>query len=435
MIFFWALVGFMVLLTLFWVLRPLLSSISQVPALGPCDEDVYKSQLAELERDAALGVISPEEAKAAEVEIQRRLLNSVDVDARDDSQGSQSLRQSAIAVTAVLPLAALALYFNIGNPGAIDLPRASTEAEAPTIGALVAELEGRLLATPEDVEGWATLAQAYASLGRYDDAAEANRRAIALDPDNANHHAALGEAVAMAAGGIITAESKASLDKALELNPKNPRGRFYLGLALYQSDQKDLALETWESLLAESKGDEAFLPGLRSQIAGVRTELGLATQDSAEAVPDLQMIEGMVEGLAARLQGNPDDIEGWQMLARSYAVLGRDADALLAYEKLAALQPDNLQAQVDYATARMSDILKGQAPIDDETVALLTKIHQTDPSVPMALLYLGAAAQQSGDLSGAQSYWQQLLAQSEPGSPDHTMVQSLLDRLSDSQAQ
>ena len=435
MIVFWVLAVLMVLLALVWVLRPLLSSMTQLPPAGPGDQDVYKSQLAELERDAALGVISKEEAKAAEIEVQRRLLNSPDRDAQGVGQGSQVLRQSAVAITALLPLAALALYFNIGNPAAIEMPRISMETQAPTIDGLVAELERRLEEQPDDVEGWATLAQAYASLGRYDAAVTANQKAIALDPSDANVHAALGEALAMAADGTITDEAKASLNTALALDPKNPRARFYRGLELYQSDQKDLALQEWESLLADSQGDEAFLPGLRSQIAGVRVELGLAETVTPDATPDLDMIEGMVEGLAARLEESPNDVEGWQMLARSYSVLGRDDEARLAYEKLAALQPEDLQAQVDYAASRMNDVLKRQIAIDDETLQLLTRIHETDPTVPMALLYLGAASQQRGELSQAEGYWQQLLTQSDPGSADHAMVQSLLDRLSEPSAE
>lgn len=431
MILFWFLVGLMVLSTLFWVLRPLLSSLTGAASAGPGDQDVYKSQLAELERDAALGVISQEEAKAAEIEIQRRLLNSPDTADHRAGSGSPILRQSAVAVTALLPLAALALYLNIGNPAAIEMPRLSMEVQEPTVEALVAELERRLEEQPDDFEGWAAIAQAYASLGRYDAAVAANQRAIALDPSNANVHASLGEALAMNAGGTITADAKAALDKALELDPKNPRGRFYLGLQLYQADEKERALQEWDSLLADSAGDEAFLPGLRSQIAGVRAELGLADPDGPSAVPDAQMIEGMVEGLAARLEENPDDVEGWQMLARSYTVLGRDDEAREAYKKLASLQPENLQAQIDYAAARMNDVLKRQVAIDGETVQLLTAIYEADPTVPMALLYLGAAAQQRGDLSDAEAYWKKLQDQSEPGSPDYTMVQSLLDRIGD----
>jgi len=431
MIVFWSLVGLMVLGTLYWVLRPLLSSMTGALSAGPGDQDVYKSQLAELERDAALGVITEEEAKAAETEIQRRLLNSPEIGDQSTASGSPILRQSAVAVTALLPLAALAIYLNIGNPAAIQMPRVSMEMQEPTIEGLVAELERRLEEQPDDFEGWSALAQAYASLGRFDAAVEANQRAIALDPSNANVQASLGEALAMQAGGTITAEAKAALNKALELDPKNPRGRFYRGLEFYQAEEKELALQEWEALLADSTGEEAFLPGLRSQIAGVRAELGLDQPDASDPVPDAEMIEGMVEGLAARLEENPDDVEGWQMLARSYSVLGRDDDALNAYAKVATLQPDNLQAKIDYAAARMNNVLKRQVAIDDETVQLLNAIYETDPTVPMALLYLGAAAQQRGDLSEAETFWKALLNQSEPGSADYTMVQSLLDRIGD----
>ncbi|MEW6707857.1 MAG: c-type cytochrome biogenesis protein CcmI [Pseudomonadota bacterium] len=82
-----------------------------------------------------------------------------------------------------------------------------------------------------------------------------------------------------------------------------------------------------------------------------------ATAQAADAAPhaaDGQQIEAMVERLAARLKSQPDNAEGWAMLGRSLMVLGRQAEALPAYEKALALRPDDaaLKAEVDEARAQ-----------------------------------------------------------------------------------
>ncbi|MEX0638787.1 MAG: c-type cytochrome biogenesis protein CcmI, partial [Burkholderiales bacterium] len=62
-------------------------------------------------------------------------------------------------------------------------------------------------------------------------------------------------------------------------------------------------------------------------------------------------IEVMVERLAARLRENPDDADGWKMLGRSYAVLGRFGEAVDAYSKAAMRAPRDAQLLADFADA------------------------------------------------------------------------------------
>ena len=57
----------------------------------------------------------------------------------------------------------------------------------------------------------------------------------------------------------------------------------------------------------------------------------------------------MVDKLAQRLKDQPNDPEGWTMLARAYMVMGRAADAVPAYEKAVALRPDDASLLADYA--------------------------------------------------------------------------------------
>jgi cytochrome c-type biogenesis protein CcmH len=104
--------------------------------------------------------------------------------------------------------------------------------------------------------------------------------------------------------------------------------------------------------LADLKVLMASLPaddGRRTALAGAIAEL--QGQPAAPAPPAPAAIQGMVAGLAARLEAQPNDPEGWVRLVRSYAVLGdaarRDA-ALQRARTLFKSRPD-IAARLDDA--------------------------------------------------------------------------------------
>src|SRR6185503_16913889 len=75
-----------------------------------------------------------------------------------------------------------------------------------------------------------------------------------------------------------------------------------------------------------------------------------ASRDGSHEVTEQQIVE-MVGRLAAKLKQNPEDPEGWAMLARSYAVLGRFDEASKAYAQATTRIPNNAQLLADYADA------------------------------------------------------------------------------------
>ncbi|HJV11710.1 MAG TPA: c-type cytochrome biogenesis protein CcmI, partial [Burkholderiales bacterium] len=80
----------------------------------------------------------------------------------------------------------------------------------------------------------------------------------------------------------------------------------------------------------------------------VGTPGALSPESDAHAIT-AQQLEGMVERLAARLRENPDDVEGWKLLGRSYSVLGRFSESAEAYAKAAARAPRDAQLLADLA--------------------------------------------------------------------------------------
>jgi cytochrome c-type biogenesis protein CcmH len=150
-----------------------------------------------------------------------------------------------------------------------------------------------------------------------------------------------------------------------------------------------------------------------------------------EAMPAAEreeMIRGMVAGLAARLERQPDDLEGWRMLARSWGVLGEPEKAADAFAEVARLAPDDPGAQVDYADALLA-LDSPDAPPSPELVAQLKKVLALDENNPAALFHLGRAAAVRGDASGAVQLWQRLLAQLPANSPERAALQQLMENL------
>jgi cytochrome c-type biogenesis protein CcmH len=141
-----------------------------------------------------------------------------------------------------------------------------------------------------------------------------------------------------------------------------------------------------------------------------------------------QMIATMVDRLAERLKQNPDDLEGWQRLGQSYAVLGRHDEARDAYGEAAKLAPDDTAVLGDYARAIMS-AAGDPTEFPPDAIALYQKIIGLNPEQPDALWFLGFADAAAGRNDGAQDYWTRLLNLLPEGGADHDAVQQALDAL------
>lgn len=129
----------------------------------------------------------------------------------------------------------------------------------------------------------------------------------------------------------------------------------------------------------------------------------------------------MVSTLAARLQKNPDDPKGWAMLARSYKVLGRFAEAEQAFIKAGDAVNNDPNLLVDYA-----DLLAVRANnnIEGKPLEMVNKALSLDPLHPMGLMMSGVAAYRRTDYKAAVTQWEKLLALLEPGSPDAQQVEN-----------
>jgi cytochrome c-type biogenesis protein CcmH len=136
-----------------------------------------------------------------------------------------------------------------------------------------------------------------------------------------------------------------------------------------------------------------------------------------------ERIEANVASLAKRLEQNPNDAQGWIMLARSYGSLEKYNEASAAYAKATALKSDDAELWADYAfTFAMAN---GQQ-LQGQPVELVKKALKIDPANPKALELAGSAAFEAGNYKEAIDYWERLLVRVPPESE---VAQALNERI------
>jgi cytochrome c-type biogenesis protein CcmH len=330
---------------------------------------LFRRQFAAVDEELAEGRLPPEEAEAARTEITRRLLAAADHDeVRSDMPARRRSENgwrfgAAIGIAGVLPAAALAVYFAVGTPAAIER-HAGVGADpaaphsAADLAAAADEIKAHLQKAPGDLKGWTLLGRTLASLDRFPEALDAYNHALALAPDNASLHAEFGEVLVLQAQGAVTPAAETEFAKA----PEDPRSRYYGAEAALQHGDPAAAKRKLQALLADAPADAPWrqtvadrlaelLPGGAPGGASAGTA-GPSPSSAAAAVPGptaqdvaaaqsmtpeqrQAMIRGMVDRLAQRLEQHPDDKPGWERLARAYDVLGEPDKAQAARARAA----------------------------------------------------------------------------------------------------
>jgi len=325
--------------------------------------EVLKGQLAEIDAEAATRTLGEGDRAGLRTEALRRILAEAPLaDAPARPLGERSLMLLGLGMAAMVAVGGAALYLAIGRPDLTSVgPAAPVGADhrGADVASMVAQLEAKMKASPNDPQGWRMLGWSYMQLGRYADAAGAYGRAAALDPNSAEYPSAQGEALTQAAGGQVTPAAQDAFQSALAKDGADPRARYYLAVARDQRGDHAGAMADWIALLKSAPPDAPWTADVRAFVMRIAKEDGEdiaarlppapvgmeATAQpgpspgqiaAARAMPagDRQaMIAGMVDRLAARLKANPRDSEGWVRLMRARMVLGDPGGATGAYRE------------------------------------------------------------------------------------------------------
>ena len=153
-----------------------------------------------------------------------------------------------------------------------------------------------------------------------------------------------------------------------------------------------------------------------------------ASGDAAAAQPHEaapEQIAAMVDKVVQRLKSRPDDAQGWTVLARAYAMLGRTAEAVPAYAKAVALRGDDAGLLADYADALA---VENGRQFSGEPLGLIARALQIDPGNPKALALAGTAAFDRKDYAGAALHWGKLAQGVPADSAYRAQVQAGIDK-------
>jgi cytochrome c-type biogenesis protein CcmH len=250
---------------------------------------VYRDQKRQLDDEYAAGAISVEERDAAVDELATRLSAEI------DQASTAAIKPGAVAASRArygwalilvfaIPVTSIALYAMFGSPGAMQIaaspPAAQTPASGPQIEAMVEQLAARMKSHPDDPKGWTLLGRSYAVLGRFRESADAYRQAAALAPSDAAILAEWADSLAMANGQTLEGEPSRLIDRALAIDPNNPKALALAGSAAAERRDYAAAIADWRKLksqLQPGSGPEKEVDQMIAQAQAAQADLAAST--------------------------------------------------------------------------------------------------------------------------------------------------------------
>jgi len=469
---FWFVAFVLALACAAFIARPIIFGAAAAPGTSD-DETILQQRLDSIERDLESGLIdesAAEEARREAHDSYKESLSRADACEQTASGVSRHGRLAAVLYLGAAPLAAVLIYINIGTPQFLNAQAPPQRVDPIAVRAAMekelAELEARAAVAPDDFDVWMTLGRAYLIAGRASDAVRALSKAVTINDKIAGAHLAYGEALVMLANGAVTMDAREAFQRTLEIAPDEPAARYYLAKARYQLGATEKAVRAWAGLLNDAPPDAPWFASVAVEMKGAAAEAGIALEaiglseettrrlaaverGDAEttdleamrgpleeqvatiaAMPEgqqQQMIEGMVAGLAERLAREPDDPDGWRMLARSYAVLDRPADSANAWRELLKRVGGGPEDWRAFAAALLEQRPDGDNSVSSELESALKKLRSFDSADRLALYHLGYAARAKDDNEAALALWSQLRETLAPDAPLAAELDKLIE--------
>lgn len=372
MMFVWLALAIFMGMAVLFIAKPFLIEVNaQQSETHQSNTTALRTALDATDRDEAAGLLNPQDA------------NSIRAAIAEDFRASQTVRHGEtftdnrltprIAIGAILMMTAMAFasYAATGSPTYRDQPLAWRIVNDPNVAFVhkVEELEQYFIQNPQDGEAWAVIAPIYFESQQWERAANAFMSAVRYggfsNAKNAELLTLASQSLINSAGGEFTDEAAQVAIAAAKYDTENIKAAFVSALAIERTRSPVDAIGAWSNFV-EKFNDDVFSPRATERLAALMSGETMDTdvpspgpsQEQFAAAADMSeadrntMIEGMVTGLAMRLEEDPGDIEGWQRLIRSYLMLGKDEDAqqALANARLAFANDETGLAQIE-ATA------------------------------------------------------------------------------------
>ncbi len=317
------------------------------------DIEIYKNQLGEIDADLKRGLIDEESAQEARLELSRNILAAEKEVSKSTFVGNRSFAMRVIISLGILfvPIVTIGVYALTGNPGVESHPFSELmDANPATLSPseTLVRTEALFARNPENGKLADELSSAYLVAGRFQDAVNTYVEALRLNGDSAPRLVGYGMALAGYNGGTINDDALKSFEKAAKLAPDDFYPRLFIAEASRQAGKPKEAADGLQEFLDRSPKNSPWRPRVEELIGQLREQAATPQQlpssvakdgdvtknanaakeanagkDSSAAMEGVspEMISQMVNGLAERLQKQPDDLDGWKMLVHSWLIL------------------------------------------------------------------------------------------------------------------
>lgn len=276
----------LIVLTLVFIWWPWLRNIDQQKPLSAVDRnqlniEIFKQRLAELEKELGQGNLDQSAFDELKVELEQNLLQEV-----DESDAQQPATRASrgpiwlpVSLSVLVPLLSIVMYLQWGASDKLAMPAAPVVQQGEQQGhdpqsleEQVELLRERMLAAPENPEGWFILARSYMTLENYQEAAWAYGKLTELIGEKAEILSQQAQALFFVNDHQVTDEVQQLLDKALVLDPNDAGALGLQGIAAYTQGEFIAAIEFWTQLI-ETDPDSPSRNGVVDMIEQAKAKL------------------------------------------------------------------------------------------------------------------------------------------------------------------
>ncbi|RML42908.1 Cytochrome c heme lyase subunit CcmH [Pseudomonas savastanoi pv. glycinea] len=294
---FWIATGLLLLVALGFLLIPVLRGhrAQREEDRTALNVALYQERLDELQVQQEQGVLSVTQLQGARAEAARELL--ADTEGAEPARTSRLGKPSLVLAAVLVPVLGLAGYLQLGASDRVELSREF--ARPPTsLADLTQRLERSVQAQPDSAENLYFLARSYMAQNRPGDAAQMFERSVTLAGRSPELLGQWAQALYFASDKHFTAQVQALTDEALQADPNEVTSLGLLGIAAFETQRYQAAVDYWTRLLAALPAQDASRSALEGGIARARENL------AGQAAPVKARALKVRVTLAASLKGN-----------------------------------------------------------------------------------------------------------------------------------
>jgi len=295
-------------------------------------------------------------------------------------------RISSIVVALAVSGLAIAMYAGLSN---WDWKAGETaSAESTDVEKMLGQLEAKLSANPQDLQGWLLLGRSYVALEKFGQAVDAYQRAYDLSKgESLDAIIGLGEALALLDQTSLNGRAGELFNEALRRAPNHPKALWYGSVAALQAGDLKVGRDRLQALLAQNP-PEQLRQILQSQIDDLNQQLGEAGEGAsaaAAAAPAAQKRAIQVSvSIAPAIQQQLKGPTPLFVLARDPAAPG---------------PPLAVQRHTSAEAPFTVELSEADAMMPNRTIASVARVQ-----IVARLSLSGAPQQRSGDFYGQADY-------------------------------